>query len=204
MTDVLPGIEAMIALAKKDSEKLGDLLERYRSFLTIWSKQQMNPKLRGRVGDSDILQQTFADACKAFQQFGGSTEAEFSAWISRIHGRNLDDEARKHLLAGKRNVEQERRLVDSEGTATLCWREPAARQATPSQVIIRGEKALRLADMLASLPETQAAAVRMRHIEELPVREIAEHLDVTRSAAAGLIKRGLQTLRKKMDGSSWR
>jgi RNA polymerase sigma-70 factor (ECF subfamily) len=57
--------------------------------------------------------------------------------------------------------------------------------------------------MIQSLPEMQSEAVRLRHLEGLPVEEIAERLDRSAAATAGLIKRGLQKLREKMSQESW-
>jgi RNA polymerase sigma-70 factor (ECF subfamily) len=54
------------------------------------------------------------------------------------------------------------------------------------------------------LPETQREALRLRYVEGLSLKEIAEKMDKTEMAAAGLLKRGLQSLRELMltDSSS--
>jgi RNA polymerase sigma-70 factor (ECF subfamily) len=52
--------------------------------------------------------------------------------------------------------------------------------------------------MIASLPEMQREAVRLRHLEGCSVDDIADRLGRSPTAAAGLIKRGLETLRKRM------
>jgi RNA polymerase sigma-70 factor (ECF subfamily) len=60
---------------------------------------------------------------------------------------------------------------------------------------MRAEDAERLVRALAALPEDQREAVRLRHLEGWPLTAIAEKLDRSLAAAAGLIKRGMQTLR---------
>jgi RNA polymerase sigma-70 factor (ECF subfamily) len=97
----------------------------------------------------------------------------------------------------------ERPIDDPDGSASFCWREPAGSQTTPSQRLIKGEKALRLAAMLESLPEAQREAVRLRHLEGWPLERIAEALDRSVVATAGLIKRGLKRLRQQMSPDSW-
>ncbi|NUQ64068.1 MAG: sigma-70 family RNA polymerase sigma factor [Pirellulales bacterium] len=196
-------IRELIEQARADPAALGDLLERYRSYLLLISRQQINPKIAMRSSPSDIVQESFAEAYRGFERFTGSAEPEFSAWLGRIHQHNLDDAARKHLLAKRRDAAQEKPLYSRDGSASFTWREIAADQQTPSDRVIAGEKALRLAEMLTSLPDAQREAVRMRHLEGLTLAEIAEGMERSLEAVAGLLKRGLKTLREKMSEESW-
>jgi RNA polymerase sigma-70 factor (ECF subfamily) len=63
---------------------------------------------------------------------------------------------------------------------------------------MRGEEAVKLADALDRLPQDQRTAVRLRHLEGWSLAEIAEHLNRTPAAAAGLIKRGMEALRSNL------
>lgn len=203
MAEQTVSIEALIEQARENPEALGGLLQRYRSFLLLISREQINPKVAVRCSPSDIVQETLVEAYKGFERFCGSDEAAFSAWLRRIHQHNLDDAARKHLLAQKRDVGQEDGFCGPEGSASFTWREIAADDETPSAHVIAGEKALRLAEMVISLPEGQQEAIRLRHIEGLPVAEIADRMDRSLQAVAGLLKRGLRALRRKMSEESW-
>lgn len=108
--------------------------------------------------------------------------------IKKIHHRNVTDLLRK------------RHRIALEGE----WIEPPRiPDTTPSQYMVRGERALRLAQMLQSLPEMQREAVRLRYREGWRVEQIARELDRSVAATAGLIKRGLQELREKMSKDSW-
>ena len=70
--------------------------------------------------------------------------------------------------------------------------------------MIKAEAALNLAHALDALPEQQRIAVRMRHLDGRGIDEIAAALDKTPAAVAGLVRRGLQTLRERMAGdTSW-
>lgn len=196
-------VDLLIEQARENPEVLGHLLERYRPYLLLVSRRQINPKVAVRCSPSDIVQETFAEAAKGFGRFSGSVEAEFSAWLGRIHQHNLDDAARKHLLAKRRNAAREERLDDANRSASFAWREIAANQETPSDRVVAGEKALRLAEILLSLSDGQREAIRLRHLEGLPVAEIADQMDRSLQAVAGLLKRGLGELRRKMSEYSW-
>jgi RNA polymerase sigma-70 factor, ECF subfamily len=196
-------VEDLIHAARSDREALGRLFERYRPFLLLMAQREIGPKLALRADASDVVQQTFAEAHQSFPRFAGATEPEFSAWIKQIHYHNLAEIIRKHAVAAKQNLRQEQRLDALDATASFYWQEPAAEQSTPSQQFIQGEKALRLAGLIASLPEMQREAVRLRYLEGRPVEAIAAALDRSAAATAGLLKRGLKVLRGKMSESSW-
>jgi RNA polymerase sigma-70 factor, ECF subfamily len=196
-------VDGLLLAARANGEILGQLFERYRPYLKLLAKHEIGPKLAVREDASDVVQQTFTEAYQAFQKFVGSTEPEFSAWIRRIHYRNLAELVQKHVVTGKQSLHREQRLDDHEATASFCWREPAANQSSPLQHIIKGEKALRLAGLIESLPEMQREAVRLRYVEGCPVEKISQQLDRSLTATAGLLKRGLRTLRSRMSETSW-
>lgn len=195
-------VSSLIRQARHDAQRLGELLECYRPFLLIVAESEMGPRLRAKCDPEDVVQQTLGDAAVAFRRFSGTTEAEFSTWLRRMHENNLNDALRR-LLAQKRNVRREQALFQAEGSVSLSWNEPVAEQTTPSQRLIRGEKALRLARLLQDLKPEWRDAIRMRHLEGRTVQEIADELDCSIVAAAGLLKRGLQALRRKMHEDSW-
>ena len=203
MSDNVPNLRELIGNARVDQEALGLLLEEYRSYLLIVSRRQINPKVAVRCGPSDIVQETLAEALAGFKEFRGEDEAQFTAWIGRIHQHRMDDAARKHLIAKRRSADREQRVGDANGTATISWRDAAAREPTPSERAILGERALQLAKLLATLPEAQCEAVCMRHLDGMPIAEIAEQMRRSMQSVAGLLKRGLKSLRKGMTDVSW-
>jgi RNA polymerase sigma-70 factor (ECF subfamily) len=63
---------------------------------------------------------------------------------------------------------------------------------------MRDEAAASLAEAMLKLPETQSEALRLRYLEGLPLTEIAERLEKSTDAVAGLLKRGLRSLRQDL------
>lgn len=74
----------------------------------------------------------------------------------------------------------------------------AADQSTPSQQGERNERAVHLAEALAQLPEAQREALVLQHWHGWSLAQIADHLDRSPAAVAGLIKRGLAHLREHL------
>ena len=74
----------------------------------------------------------------------------------------------------------------------------AAEQSSPSQHLQREERAVRLAEALAELPEAQREAVILRHWHGMSLADIAQQLQCTPAAVTGLLHRGLKNLRKHL------
>ena len=122
-----------------------------------------------------------------------------AAWLRRILRNNLADELRKRG-ARKRDAGRERSLdaaLDESASRLEGWL--AADQSSPSQQAIRHEQWLRLAEAIAGLPEGQRRAVELHHLQGRPLAEIAGELGVSKSAVAGLLHRGVEALRRRLD-----
>jgi len=174
-------------------------LERYREYLRLLARLQIDPRLRAKVDESDLAQQTLLLAHAKWQQFRGKTEAELAAWLRQILANNLAG-AYRRFGAEARNVARERSLeaaVDESSARLEAWL--AADQSSPSGTLLRQEELRRLADALAQLPAPQREAVELHHLRGLSVAETAQLMSRTRPAVMGLIFRGLKRLRELLD-----
>ncbi len=186
-------IEELIRCARQgDREALGELLEKHRPFLRAISQRHISGKLAARLDASDVIQQTCLSVYGNFKKFAGNQEAEFMAWLQRIHEQNIQNAIRDHAYAQKRAVGREQSL--DAGPEFV----PQAKQSTASQRAIRGEEAVRLAETMQRLSEDQREVVRLRHLEGRTLAQIAEQMNRSESAIIGLLKRGMQNLRKYM------
>ena len=184
-----------------DREAVGELLEQYRDHLRVVAAGRMGSLLNRRLGVSDVVQQTLMEAHQNFRQFTGGEHSELRAWLGRILQCNIINAIRDHLYTQKRALALERPLnsvADGNGAAVPC------RTSTPSLRASQIEESLRLLDQLDRLPADQAAAVRMRHMECRSIAEIADELNRSKTAAAGLVKRGMEKLRQQLRESDRR
>lgn len=202
MTVDQASVAAMIALARQEPSRLGPLLERYRGFLLTEGQRHFGIRPADGHDAEDLVQETFVKALQGFPQFAGTTEPEFSAWLCTICANSLKDLLRKQGRDACR-VQPTCCGGGNDASVSIVWTEPAASQSTPSQRMIKAEKALRLAALLQTLPEAQRDAVRLRHLEGWPLEKIAAELGRSVTASAKLIRRGLQSLRAAMREESW-
>jgi RNA polymerase sigma-70 factor (ECF subfamily) len=142
-----------------------------------------------------VVQQTLLEAHAQRTPFRGKTAAEFVAWLRQILAHNLADAIRGFRRA-KRDVAIEHSLeqaMDHSSARLEAWL--VAEQSSPSQQAMRHERAVHLANALAELPEAQREALVLQHWHGRSLAEIGEQLGRTRTAVAGLLKRGIQRLR---------
>ena len=173
-------------------------LDRFRSYLLLLARVRLDPRLKGKLDASDIVQQTLLEAHQILGQFRGNTVAEQAAWLRQILARNLANAARD-LGRAKRDVRRERSIqaaLDESASSLEAWL--AAEQSSPSQQAQRHERAVLLAEALAMLPEAQREAVVLRHWQGWSLADIAKQLDCTTAAVTGLLHRGLKNLRKQL------
>ena len=196
-------LQRLLIESRTDPEAADRLLALYRPALKVIAEQMVGPALQRREDASDIVQRTVLEAYAAFEQFNGGSESEFSAWLKQILRRNVTNLVRDNRAA-KRDVRKEQYLDAAENSCSVTWMQPAGRGTSPSMRLIKAEAALNLTAAIEALPESQRIAVRMRHLQGQSLDEIAATMNKTPAAVAGLIRRGLATLRERLSGeTSW-
>src|SRR5262249_6959390 len=90
-------------------------------------------------------------------------------------------------------------IEDSSAALERCL---AASGPSPSQIALRHEAAVRLADALARLPEDYQTVLLLRVFEELPAEEVARRMGRSAGAVRMLQMRALTALRQEMEQDS--
>jgi RNA polymerase sigma-70 factor (ECF subfamily) len=175
--------------------------ERYRSYLLLLARLQLDRRWHARIDPSDLVQQTLLDAHARWHQMG-TDNAELAAWLRKALANNLAD-ALRALRRARRDVGREQSLnaaLDASSARLADWF--ATDQSSPSGQAVHNETLLRLADALTSLPETQREAIVLHHLQGWSLNDTARGLDRSDTATAGLLHRGLKKLRDLMQESS--
>ena len=172
--------------------------EDYRDYLHLLARLQLDPRLRGKLDASDIVQQTLVKAHQNAEQFRGQSDGERAGWLRRILTNILIDAVRK--FQREIDLQQDLGQAIGESSARLeAWL--AAEQSSPSEIVARQEQLLALAHALARLPEDQRTAVEQHHLRDASVAQIAAQMGRSEASVAGLLRRGLQNLRTLLNES---
>lgn len=175
-----------------------DSIARFRPYLLMLASSHLPAKRLRTVDASDIVQQTLMEAHANRDLYRGKCEAELASWLRQILRHNIVDVLRAAGSA-KRNAQRDVALdCQVEGSFLRAESWLAAEQSSPSQHAVREEELLQMSRAVAELPADQQAAIVLHHLQGWKLAEVAEQLDRSESAVAGLISRGMKSLRSRM------
>jgi RNA polymerase sigma-70 factor (ECF subfamily) len=176
-------------------------LERYRPYLQLLVRLEIDERLKGKLDSSGVVQQTMLEIHRDRDQFLGFDETRRLAWLRQVLAHNLADEVRR-LGAQRRDVGREQSLeqaLENSSARLEAWL--TAEQPSPSQQLIRQEQLLRMAQALEELSDEQRQAIEMHHLHGQSLNEVATHMGRSRGAVAQLIFRGLRRLRQQFEAA---
>jgi RNA polymerase sigma-70 factor, ECF subfamily len=180
-----------------DSAALAQFIELRRPQLMAYIERQLGAALRRKVEPDDIFQETSAEAVRSLPG-AGITERDPFGWLCQIAERKIIDLHRRYFDAQKRDAGREVPLSapsgGSEDQQAGLINMLVASMTTPSQAFSRNAREARLLDALQALPEDQREALRLRYIENMPSKQIAERLGKSDAAVRVMLTRSLKKL----------
>lgn len=135
---------------------------------------------------NDIFQETFTKAIICIRNHQYQQTGKFSAWLMRVaHNIVVDGVRRDHGFTPV-----------NDDKADFLFNNISLSENVVEEAFYRGAVSSTLQRLVALLPENQQEIVRLRFIEELSFKEIAERLDISINTALGRIRYALINLRK--------
>ena len=148
------------------------------------------------VESADVIQDTHIEAFRRIRSFQPDGVDGFEKWLFTIARNQMLQRLRAH-----RSLKRGSGLTRGDSAAILL-EELAMTQHTPSHSAARHELLFAIELGLQRLPNDQAQAVRLRHIERLPVIDVAHRLQRTEHAVHMMCNRGLRQLREHLRSRS--
>ena len=191
----------LIRLARAgSSDCLGELLDHYRNYLRLLARTKLPPWVQGRAGSSDVVQEVCVQAHQSIDQFRGSSEGEFLAWLRAVLASRLNRIFEQHIGAEKRDVRRERNLADmanSLGRSSIRLEELLIDRAqSPSAAMQRSELLVAMSNLIAELPDDYRQVIMLRHLDGLAFTEVAERMGRSPGATRMLWFRAIDRLRE--------
>lgn len=157
----------------------------------------LGSKLERMVAVEDIWQETLWMSWRDREQHQWRNLATYRAWLLSIAQNRVRDAAR-NLNRKKRGGEHQiAGFSDLAGNDSVSGYLPPG-STTPSRVAGHRERALVMAQALATLAPELRAVVHLRLFEELPMREVAARLDIPLSTAKERLLRGVTCYRQRL------
>jgi RNA polymerase sigma-70 factor (ECF subfamily) len=171
---------------------------KYRDLLRRLASRRVDRRVRGRLDESDIVQETLLQAYLSREQVHGRSEPERVGWLRAILANKIAA-AHRHFRRRRRDVRRE--AIPGPPSAppsvgVLAWLEDPG--PAPGAELEREGDLARLAAALAALPGDQRRAVEMHHLEGLPFAEVAARMGRSKASVAGLVFRGVLALRERL------
>src|SRR5881227_2756223 len=199
MTEPLDGAARWLPAARAGSrDALGQVLDAARRYLVTIARQELDADLRAKNCPSDLVQETFVEAQRAFGQFQGDTEAELLAWLRQLLLHRVGKLRRRYRDTQKRRLAREVALGgddSSEGPAGGL----AANVLSPSGQAMEHEQDQALQEALGRLPDDYRRVITLRYQEELSFEEIGRLLQRSPDAARKLWARAVELLHEELE-----
>ena len=177
----------------------GRLFERCRNYLLLVAEHQLDRGLRGKLGASDLVQETFLRAGRGFDRFRGTSEEELLGWLQRILQNEAGQAVRRFRRAAKRDIRREKPLSPCDSRPG--GGELPGHTETPSRLLAAAEELDRLAAALARLPKHYQCVIQWRNTERKSFDEIGKTLDRSPDAARKLWVRAIEQLRGELEAA---
>lgn len=190
-------VAAWIAAARDGStDAMGKLAEACRGYLLLVANGELNPRLRGKVGASDIVQETLLRAQQGIGAFRGDGEEQLLAWLRRILLNLLGNVQRDFYETQRRELSRETSLDGFDSTARPLTIVTGGH--TPRSAALATEEALLLRRALLRLPEEYREVVVLRNWERQSFNAIGQKMGRTAEAVRKLWSRALGRLEQEL------
>ena len=203
MPDSIPLVDLLNRARTGDDAARDELFARCRTYVGVVARAEVESWLQAKVDASDLVQQTLLEAHREMDQFRGSTEGEWLAWLRRILSHNAVDFVRHYKGTAKRQINREVRMhaqtADNSLGRTL---DLSAGIETPSELVIRKEREIEIAEAISELAPDHQEVIMLRNLQRLPFNEVAERMGRSRPAVQMLWMRALRSLRKILENGS--
>jgi RNA polymerase sigma-70 factor (ECF subfamily) len=181
----------------------GALLKCHQARLLEVITFRLDPRLRGRIDASDVMQETFLAATERRDEFFQQSEQPLFLWLRWMVGNTLLVLHRHHLGAQMRDVRREMHsdFAQDESGCNGGTRGALVEQLTggatgPSTAAARVEIKSRLNEALGQMDPIDREVLALRHYEHLTSSEAAQVLGIQEDAASKRYLRALGRLRE--------
>jgi RNA polymerase sigma-70 factor (subfamily 1) len=171
------------------------ILEQFRPHLLLVARDHMGKRLKQKLDEDDLVQQTLMDAYFNRHQFRGRSEGEIAAWLRKILLHNLIDTVQR-FQTDKRDIRREVSFRDEAGGVRWSSHYQFAVDCrTPDEWTELAEQSDLLRNAVQQLPPPERHAIEQFYFQQDSLKEISGRTNCSVGAVSSRIYRGLGRLR---------
>ena len=174
-------------------DALGKAFEGCRRYLLGVAQHELNRDLQAKGGASDLVQETFLEAHRAFDRFEGTSEGELRAWLRQLLRHRATKLRTRYRTTQKRRLARETALTAASLPAG--WKEAVP---SPSDLLMAHEQAQRLRQALERLSDDHRGVITLRYLEQCSFEEIGRRMQRTANAARLLWLRAIERIKYEL------
>lgn len=189
-------------LESLDTNDVERALRRLAPSMRQYLGEEIPAHLRAICDVEDILQDTWSAAFEYLPTFQNRHPAGLNAWLASILEHKLR-EAIRRARAQKRGGEHQT-IREGDGlysSVIMHLSQIAGIEATPSKCLANAEINQKIAEAIARLNADDAELIRLRCLEDLTRREIAERLGMSEESVKYRLAQATAELRRLLGGS---
>lgn len=188
-------------LSQQGESAVAELFSQYRDRLEGMVDFRLDRRLIGRIDPADVLQEAYIEVSRRIGDYLAHPTVSFFVWVRQITWQTLLMVHRRHL-GQKRNARQDVSLhVRGNGMATSLSlaQQLVAELTSPSQAAMREERLSVLREAIDGMDEIDREILALRHFEQLSNAEVAEILELKKTAASNRYIRALKRLKAALE-----
>ncbi len=183
-------------LQSRERSAFSELLSRYEAPLLAFISKRIGRTLKSKLEPEDIYQDVCLTAFPAAEEIDFEKTSPFR-WLCQLSERRIIDAHRRLVGAKKRSADKEvdvKARVGADGKVPTLRDLLVASITSPSAAFSKKVRYERIDQAMAELPEETREILKLRYVENLPTKEIAERLGKSDGAVRVAISRGVDKL----------
>lgn len=177
-----------------DRQAFSELFQRHRQKLRRAVQLRFDHRLRTRVDESDIVQETQIEAFRRLNDYLQRQPMPFGLWLRKTAQERIYYHRRAHLATACRSLYREQSLPDQSSMMIVA---PfLERELSPSKRMVSCESRRLVREAVNELAELDREVLLMRNVEGLSQQEIAHVLGLNHEAVRKRYGRAIVKLQR--------
>ena len=177
-----------------DRTAIDDLFARHRRELRQMVRLRFDQRLRSRVDESDVVQETEAEAFRRLADFLERQPMPFALWLRKTAQQRISNHRRDLLRAARRSVHREQAFPDR--SSMMIAAPFVGKSSPPGRRLAAREYERLVREAVGELSELDRELLLMRNVEGLSHGAIAQILELSQDAVRKRYGRALLKLRQ--------